>query len=363
MQKNCLNYPVEIVPGAFGESENLAEILKQVSNGEVPRVLLLADNNVVQRMPTLGTKIGAYFQRHGIQLAGAPILMVGGERVKGDNLRFLLKVLGALQEGKVGQRDIVLILGGGTILDVGNFAASIFRGGIPVVRMPTTPAAMFSAAFAEKAAVDSSKSKDILCVKSEPAAVVIDPELAETVNDAVWQTGFAEVFRLSLALDATSFEKVMLAANDYREKKSSCLLKFLEGTVALRKKKGDTNFAVPLAHRLEEMSGFKLPHGYAVVLAVCLDVAYAVECGRLPAETRDRVVATFEALGTLECMQHSRYLLAKPAYILEGLDELLLSGETIDLLAAPGKVVKAKTRDVDAFAKAAEFLFSHPVPA
>ena len=77
MRKNSSTYPVEIVSDAFGESPALANLLSGAS-----RVFIVADMNVVQRNESLGTQIGHYVQTHGINLAGTPVVITGGEKVK-----------------------------------------------------------------------------------------------------------------------------------------------------------------------------------------------------------------------------------------------------------------------------------------
>jgi hypothetical protein len=85
MRKSYSGYKVEFTSDAFGESETLAKILTKKAKkrpSSSPRVMIVADNNVVQHTDGLGTKIGRYVQSHGIALAGSPILVGGGEKVK-----------------------------------------------------------------------------------------------------------------------------------------------------------------------------------------------------------------------------------------------------------------------------------------
>ena len=75
MPKSCLKYPVDVVDDVFGESKALAEALGEAG------VLIVADMNVVQRHSGLGVKIGKYASENGIQLAGPPVVMGGGEKL------------------------------------------------------------------------------------------------------------------------------------------------------------------------------------------------------------------------------------------------------------------------------------------
>ena len=68
MQKSCFNYPVEFAEDVFGESDVLADTLKKITGSDEPKVLIVADMNVVQRVEGLGSKIGRYVKEHGIRL-------------------------------------------------------------------------------------------------------------------------------------------------------------------------------------------------------------------------------------------------------------------------------------------------------
>jgi len=341
MQKNCFSYPVEFVEDAFGASPVLAETLKKVTGSENPNVLIVADMNVVQRTEGLGSKIGHYVQEHGLRLAGSPVVIAGGEKVKADNLQSALKVVSALLSARLGRNDVVLALGGGTILDVAGYAAAQVRGGVKIVRMPTTPAAMFGAAYADYAAVDSATVKDALRVSSVPAAVVIDQAFAMTVLDGVWRGGIGEAVRLGLATDAAMAKKVVKLAPAYRERDPAALDAIVRTVHAVRAKKGETPFGLWAAARLEAMSGYKLPHGYAVSIGFCIDLCYAEVRGLLKTADRETVVGALEACGALDGRIHSGHLLGQSDSLLLGLDAWALSTGSSDLVVLSG-IGKAK---------------------
>lgn len=345
MRKNSSSYPIELVTDAFGESSVLADLLAGAS-----RVLIVADMNVVQRAAGLGTKIGRYVQAHGIALAGSPVVIAGGEKIKADNLQSALTVVSAILDAKLGRTDVVLALGGGTVLDVAGYAAAQARGGVRLVRMPTTPAAMLGAAFATYAAVDSSSVKDALRVPSVPAAVVLDPALADTVLDGVWRSGIGEAVRLAVATDATLLKKLEKAGPTYATRQPGALAELIETVRTTRTKKGDAGLALWAAHRLEAMSGYKLPHGYAVSIGVMLEVGAAVARGALSEVDGARVTDLLKACGALDGLVHSQHLLQQPDSLLCGLDAWLLgSPEGVPALTALGKSETSETPDREAY--------------
>ena len=354
MQKNCLNCRVEFAEDVFGESPKLAEVLADLG-GEagMPRVLIVADSNVVQRTEGLGSRIGKYVQTHGITLAGSPVVLSGGEKIKADNLQSALKVMSAALDARLGKSDCILAIGGGSLLDVAGYAAAQVRGGVQIVRMPTTPAAMIDAAFADYAALDSMSVKDALRVPSVAAAVVIDIAFAKTVLDGVWRGGIGEAVRLASVTDGTLMKKLVKWADAYRSRDLDVLSETVKAAVAVRAKKGPTDFAEWCAMRLESISGYKLPHGYAVAIAICVDASYAVEKGYLKAKDKDLICGVLETCGALDGLVHSQHTLGQPERVLCGLDAWNLSATSPGLVlpAGVGKSVVDDAPDRSAYEK------------
>ena len=339
------SYPVRVVDDVFSEGNaELAELLRSLTGAERPRALLVADANVVQRTEGLGVRIGRYFQAQGVELAGPPVVLGGGEKVKNDGFQGVLTAVMAALDAKIGANDVVLALGGGSVLDVAGFAAAQVRGGVRLVRMPTTVAAMADAAFAEWAGVDHAGIKDALRVPSRPAAVVVDPTFAKTVLDGVWRAGVGEMVRQAAVLDGAFMRKLVKAAGALKERDFSVMREMIVAAVESRVKKGATGFALWSASRLEAMSGYKLPHGYAVPMSICIDCAYAVEKGCLAEEDQEAVCRVLAECGALDGLQHSRHLLSQPDAILLGLDAWRLSTGS-ESIVVPSGVGKAKTED------------------
>ncbi|MGN0833529.1 MAG: iron-containing alcohol dehydrogenase [Kiritimatiellia bacterium] len=365
MQKNCFGYPVEFADDVFGDSPVLADVLKQAARSDAPRVLIVADLNVVQRNEGLGSRIGRYVQAHGICLAGSPVVIAGGEKAKADNLQSALKVVSAILSARLGRNDVVLALGGGSVLDVAGYAAAQTRGGVKVVRLPTTPAAMTDAAFADFAAVDSATVKDALQVPSVPAAVVIDPTFAASVLDGVWRGGLSEAVRLAVASDAALMRKLVKLAPAFRNRDADALRELVAAVVATRGKKGATRWGLWSALRLESMSGYKLPHGYAVAIGMCIDLGYAVERQLMQPADRDKVVGLLDACGALDGLNHSGHLLGQADSLLCGLDAwALASGSAaLPVVAGIGKLSEDPEPDRGAFRRVVGKLISSPSAA
>ena len=347
-------YQVKVIEDAFAEgATDLAEALKAVTGSDSPRVAVVADANVVQRTEGLGRKMGKYFQDNSISLAASPVVVSGGEKVKADNFQTAMLVSNSLLDAKIGANDAVIALGGGTVLDVAGYAAAQVRGGVKLVRMPTTVASMLDAAFAEYAAIDSVAVKDAFRVRSAPAAVVVDTLFAKTVLDGVWRAGFGEAVRYAAVSDGPLMKRLAKRAEAIRSRDYDAFRETVAECAASRAGKPYPPFALWSATRLEAMSGYKLPHGYAVAIAICIDCAYAVKAKKMKESDQELVCRALADCGALDGLAHSHHLLGQAESLLRGLDAWTLStgSATVQIPGALGKGVEVQSPDRAAYAE------------
>lgn len=358
MRKNSSAYPVEVVADAFGESPALAGLVR-----EDARIFLVADQNVVHRTTGLGSRIGHYMQDHGLTLAASPLVVTAGEKAKADDFKTAFALISALVDAKVGRDDRVLAIGGGSLLDLAGYAAAQVRGGIGIIRMPTTPAAMLDAAFADYAALDSPAVKDALRVPSVPEAVVVDLAFCATVLDGVWHSGMGEAVRLALASDKAALKRLEALAPDYARRDESALKDVVALVHALRAKKGATSLALWSAHRIEAMSDYKVPHGYAVSVGILVELAAARAAGRIDGDDMERVVSLLKAGGATETLAHSRQLLQQSESLLRGIDAWMLTApDGVTMLRGLGKSETAEAPDREMYREAAQIVCREVLP-
>ena len=326
MQPNCLNYPIETTVGVFDESnETLVRMLKADGRTDGVRVLIVADHNVVQHTADIGPRIGRYMRTHGLQLAGNPIVIGGGEKIKSDNLQTAMRTAAAMLSARLSRRDFVVIIGGGTVLDVAGYAAAQVRGGVRTIRIPTTPTAMIEAAFADYAAVDSLNVKDALRIPSTPAGVIIDTAFGATVLDGVWRGGYAPAVRIALACDASLLQLLADKAAAFQKRDMSTLEEIVAACLKIRRERTIPAIGLWGAYRMEAMSGYKLPHGYAIAIGVMIDCCYAQTKGWITAEERESVMSVLRNCGALDGAVHSRHLLSQTEAVVLGMDAWMLT--------------------------------------
>jgi 3-dehydroquinate synthase len=190
-------------------------------------------------------------------------------------------------------------------------------------------------------------------VPSHPAAVVVDPTFASTVLDGVWRGGIGEIVRFAAVSDGALMKRVAKDAQALKARDAGAMAGLVESCVAARAKKGPTDFALWSAARLEAMSAYKLPHGYAVPIGVCIDSAYAVERKMLKAADQELICGALAECGALDGLAHSSHLLAQAESITFGLDAWRLStgSSAITLPAGVGKSKVDESPDRETFKK------------
>src|SRR6185369_10597341 len=261
--------------------------------------------------PDLAAAIGRYVDRHGERLAlvAPPVVIPGGERSKNDPA-VLADLHARLHRLGVSTQSVVVIVGGGAVLDMVGYAAATTHRGVRVVRVPTTVLAQNDSGVSVKNGVNAFGAKNFLGTFAPPFAVVNDRQFLSTLARRDVIAGMAEAVKVALVRDADFFawnetHASALAGGDLdrvaeqTERAAALHLAHIAGS-------GDPfelGSARPLdfghwaAHKLEMLTEHRLRHGEAVAIGMALDTCYATEVGLLSAADRDRVLALLRALG------------------------------------------------------------------
>jgi 3-dehydroquinate synthase len=197
-------------------------------------------------------------------------------------------------EHHLDRHAFVVIIGGGAVLDVVGFAASLVHRGLRVVRLPTTVLGQCDSGVGVKTAVNFGAAKNLVGTFAPPFAVVNDFDLLDSLPDRDWRAGIAEAFKVALIKDAKFFRWLCRNATALRRRESQTMAQLVTRCAELHldhiSRGGDPfelGHARPLdfghwsAHRLEVLSRYRIGHGHAVAAGIALDAAYAVRLGHL----------------------------------------------------------------------------------
>ena len=117
-------------------------------------------------------------------------------------------VLRALAAAGMAGDDHVVALGGGVVGDLAGFCAATYQRGVPVVQLPTTLVAQVDSAYGGKTGVDLPEGKNYAGAYHQPAAVLADPGVLETLPPEELAAGWAEVIKTALIAGGPLWERV-----------------------------------------------------------------------------------------------------------------------------------------------------------
>ena len=202
-------------------------------------------------------------------------------------------------------RQFTLVgVGGGVVTDLTGYVASVYMRGISFGFVPTSLLAMVDASIGGKNGIDVGPYKNMVGVIKQPSFLLFDFSFLETLPDAEWSNGFAEIIKHACILDAAAFrllEKNNLAS---LKKDKKTLFKLIERNARLKSavvqrdeyEKGDRrllNFGHTLGHALETQ--YILSHGEAVSIGMTYACHFSE--GLLGFNGTERVVKVLEQFG------------------------------------------------------------------
>lgn len=180
-----------------------------------------------------------------------------------------------LLDAGLGRDGGVLAVGGGVVTDLAGFVAATFMRGIPVVQLPTSLLAMIDASVGGKTGVDTPQGKNLVGAFHPPAAVIMDPEVLETLPRGERAQGLVEAVKHGAIRDRGYGEVVAASAAAILDGELERVVPVLEGSVRIKAEvvsqdereaglREVLNFGHTVGHALERCSGYGLAHGTAV---------------------------------------------------------------------------------------------------
>jgi len=285
-------------------NECLAELLRE---GGGRRVLVCLEEAVEEATDGLALRVEEYFADREFDFRGVMVLP-GGEEVKaGDGM--VKQVWHEIERHGIDRHSYVLAIGGGAFLDMVGFAAATAHRGVRLVRFPTTSLAQDDSGIGVKCAINWFDKKNWVGAFGVPFAVVNDFSFLRTLDAGTLRGGLIEALKVALVKDAVFFEWIERELDGLAALRPDLVEECVERSALWHARhiaeSGDpfeTGSSRPLdfghwaAHKLEQLSDFRVGHAHAVSIGVALDTLYSARCGLLRRSDADRVLEIIEAL-------------------------------------------------------------------
>ena len=195
-------YPVQVVPDLLDPVNGaLAQAARNGSASRARRVVVI-DARVDELW---GERIRAYFAVHDLPIQATP--MRCPEEAK--TMERVFELVQAMDRAAIARRsEPLIVFGGGILMDVVGLATSIYRRGVPYVRVPTTLIGQIDAGVGVKTAVNFAGAKSRLGTYHAPSVALLDPEFLRTLERREISNGLAEIVKIALVKDAGLFDEV-----------------------------------------------------------------------------------------------------------------------------------------------------------
>jgi 3-dehydroquinate synthase len=290
------------------------ELLKQVLTLEksttIAKALVVVDEMLAQAQPSLLKDIEAYFRERPLELklVCPPMVLEGGERAKNSYFH-VSEIQSHVEKYHIDRHSYIIAIGGGALLDVVGLAAATAHRGVRHVRIPTTTLSQDDSGVGVKNGINAFGKKNFIGTFAPPFAVINDFDLLESLAARDKRAGYVEAVKVALIRDSAFFNQIerdapKLAAFD-PEAMQRLIFRCAELHMNHLATSGDPfefGSARPLdfghwsAHKLEQISDYRIRHGEAVAIGIALDVIYSRTMGFLDSVSAERILHLLEQL-------------------------------------------------------------------
>ena len=291
-------YDIQIGAGLLDfAGDDIAAVLAR------PRTLIVTDENVAKlHLDTLADSLSM------ADIAFDTVVLPPGEATKSfDHLR---ELCGRILDAGLERHDAVIAFGGGVIGDITGFAAAIVRRGMKFIQIPTTLLAQVDSSVGGKTGINTAQGKNLIGAFHQPALVLADTEVLDTLPERELKAGYAEVLKYALLGDAAFFHWLCthgpaLLAGDMDARRHaiavSCRMKAAIVAADEREsgRRALLNLGHTFGHALEAALGYDgtLLHGEAVAIGMAQAFRFSERLGLCPAGAAAEVAAHLQAVG------------------------------------------------------------------
>ena len=241
---------------------------------EASQVFILTDENVA---PFWLSEVAHWLRCE----AAVDIIIKSGEQHK--NLQTVQRIWKTLMKHHADRNALIINLGGGTITDLGGFAASTYKRGIKFVNVPTTLLAMVDAAIGGKTAIDFGGAKNQIGTFAQAEEVLVDPVFLTTLLRREILSGLSEMLKYGFIADAKLLEINLENYQEYILRAGEIKREIVAKDPYESGVRKILNFGHTIGHAIESHSlttDCPLLHGEAVALGMAAALWLSVkQCG------------------------------------------------------------------------------------
>ncbi len=182
-----------------------------------------------------------------------------------------------LIEMEADRKTTLVGVGGGVVTDITGYVASVYMRGIRFGFIPTTVLGMVDASIGGKNGIDVGVYKNLVGVIRQPSFILHDMVFLNTLPQAEWENGFAEIIKHACIKDASMFSDLENNSLKFFQSKQKAIWELVQRNAIIKAnvvkrdefEKGERrllNFGHTLGHALENQ--YELSHGRAISIGM-----------------------------------------------------------------------------------------------
>lgn len=340
----------------------LSDVVSKSGSSESSKFIVFVDGGVVGGKQNLLREIESWFNAKDgeLELVDSPFVLPGAEACKND-WSLIPEIWEKMNRNSIDRHSYVLAIGGGAFLDMVGFAASTAHRGVRLVRVPTTSLSQGDGGVGVKNGINYFGKKNWIGSFSVPFAVINDFAFLESLDDTSRRAGIIEAIKVALVRNKKFFVEIE-KLSDRLFKLEQAALEYViqrsaEEHVDHISTSGDPyelgsarplDFGHWVAHKLEQISAFRIGHGEAVAVGLAVDLIYSKRVGIISKDDCDRILNLIRSTGFNIYDPELSRIEAGRSVILQGLEEFRehLGGIlTITLVPEIGRKIEVNDMD------------------
>ncbi|MDI9347387.1 MAG: 3-dehydroquinate synthase [Methylacidiphilales bacterium] len=268
--------PIYIGENLFGEADTLRHLLNNNSYILITNqtIASLYEQSVIEACGKSGHK--------------GSIIIPDGEIYK--NFTTYQAVLEKMFSLKTHRNDILVVVGGGVVGDLGGFCAATYMRGITYLSIPTTLLAQVDSSIGGKVAINLNAGKNIVGSFYPPQAIISSVNTLSSLADVHYYGGFAEVIKYAMTHDASTLTFLIASHEKLMARESGSLISIITWAMRIKAaiissdefEQGERkllNFGHSFGHAIESLGKYQShSHGEAVaigmVMAACFSASF-----------------------------------------------------------------------------------------
>lgn len=200
---------------------------------------------------------------------------------------------------KADKQTFLVGLGGGVVTDITGYVASMYMRGIQFAFIPTTILGMVDAVMGGKNGIDIGSYKNLLGFIRQPQFIIYDFSFLNTLPDAEWINGFAEIIKHASIKDNVLFQELEHNTLESYKPSKGAIVALIKKNIDIKYRvvaidemeTGERkllNFGHTLGHSIENIYG--LPHGHAISIGMVAAAQVSENLNSFPHNQTERLI-------------------------------------------------------------------------